>query len=163
LWPSTSIGLQAPSFPHHIAHLRQKIFFLRGGEWHWRILSGDADNGAVKIVEGVFVYDGGDFTGDASRTGMFVQNNNLVSLANRMGDGLAVERRMVRRSKNLKFIPSLPLEPRRPQRGMNHGGISNGADVGTFAGSARLAQRHSVVFCRNFFLDSAIQILCSKK
>ncbi len=44
------------------------------------------------------------------------------------------------------------------QRGVHHGRISNDAEVATFAGDARLAQRHDVIFRRNFFFDAAIKI-----
>ena len=46
---------------------------------------------------------------------------------------------------------------------MHHGGISNDTQVAAFTGDARLAQRHNVIFRRNFFLDAAIEILVLKE
>ena len=65
---------------------------LRRGEWDRGIEPGDADDGAVEIVEGFFVDDGGEFAGDASGAGVFVQEDDFVGLAHGLRDGFAVER-----------------------------------------------------------------------
>src|SRR5690349_10462672 len=46
---------------------------------------------------------------------------------------------------------------------MHHGGVGDHTQVAPVAGYARLAQRHDVVFRRNFFLDTSVKILVLEK
>jgi len=54
------------------------MLFLRRREWNGAIKPGDADDGAVQIVEGFFVDDGSDFSGEASGAGVLVKDDYLV-------------------------------------------------------------------------------------
>ena len=49
-------------------------------------------DGAVEVIEGFFIDDGGDFSGEASGAGVLVENDDFVGLLDRLGDGFAVER-----------------------------------------------------------------------
>src|ERR1700704_4896977 len=73
-----SIRLQSAGFADHIAHLWQVVFFLRRGERDGGVQSSDADDGAVEIIESLFVDDGGDFARQASGAGMLVEDDDLV-------------------------------------------------------------------------------------
>ena len=65
---------------------------LRRRERNRGVEAGDADDGAVEIVEGFFVDDGGDFSGEASGAGVLVEDDDLVRLLHGLRDGFAVER-----------------------------------------------------------------------
>jgi len=81
------------ALPDNVTHLGQKKFLLRGRERNWRILRCEANNGAVEVIEGFLVDDCADLAGDTSGANVFMQEDNLIRLANGLGDGLAVERR----------------------------------------------------------------------
>ena len=57
-----SVRVQTARFAHYVAYFRQKEFFLRRRKWNWRIERGDAHDGAVEVVESVFIDDRGDFS-----------------------------------------------------------------------------------------------------
>jgi hypothetical protein len=67
--------------------------FLRRGERNGGVQTSDADDGAVEVVEGLFVNDGGDFARKAAGAGVLVEDDDLVCLLHGLRDGLAVERR----------------------------------------------------------------------
>src|SRR5579864_8471174 len=88
-----SVSLQATGFANYVLQLRQVVMFLRRRERDRGVEACDADDGAVEIVEHLFIYDGGDFASQASGAGVFVQDDDLVRLLHRLYDGFAVERR----------------------------------------------------------------------
>src|SRR5690242_5279219 len=88
-----SVCFQATGFADDVCHFGKVVFFLRWGEWDRAVQSGNADDGAVEIIEGFFVDDGGDFAGEASRAGVLVEDDDFVRLLYCLGDGFAVERR----------------------------------------------------------------------
>ena len=49
------------------------------------------------------------------------------------------------------------------QRNMDHGGVSNDAEVPAFSDDASLAQGYNVIFRGDFVLDAAVQILVLEK
>src|ERR1700683_3380194 len=69
-----SIGYQPAGFADYICDLGQVVLFLRRGGRYGGIQLLGADDGAVEIVEGFFIDDGGDFAGEASGAGVFVQD-----------------------------------------------------------------------------------------
>jgi len=85
--------VQAARFPDHVAHFGQEKFLLRRREWNGRVERGEAHDWAVEVVEGVFVDDGGDFSGEASGARVLVKNNDFVGLLHGGDDCLAIERR----------------------------------------------------------------------
>src|SRR5579871_3962890 len=88
-----SIRFQATRFADHLFYLRQVMVLLRRREWNRRVQPGDANDGAVEVVESFFVDDGGDLSGEASSAGVLVKDDDLVRLLHRLGDGFAVDRR----------------------------------------------------------------------
>ena len=66
--------------------------FLRRREWDGGVEAGDANYGAVEVVEGLFVDDGGDFSGKASGAGVLVEDDDSVRFLHGLRDGFAVER-----------------------------------------------------------------------
>src|SRR5205085_11235433 len=89
----SSIRLQSPCLAHNVAHLWQKVFFLRRREGHRRVERSDADDRAVEIVESFFVDDGRDFSGQTPGTRMLVKDDYFVRLLDRFDYGGAIERR----------------------------------------------------------------------
>jgi hypothetical protein len=83
------------------------VIFLRRGEWDSGVEAGDADDGAVEIVEGFFVDDGGDFSGEASGAGVLVEDDDFVGLLYGLRDGFAVERGEGAQVEDFESIPSL--------------------------------------------------------
>ena len=65
---------------------------MRRRERNGRIQAGDADDGAVEVVEGFFVDDGGDFAGEASGAGVLVEDDDFVCLLYGLRDRFAIER-----------------------------------------------------------------------
>src|SRR5579864_3239477 len=89
--PRELIGFEAAGFPDYVLYLGQVMMLLRRGEGDCGIEAGDADDGAVEVVEGFFVDDGGDFSGEASGAGMLVEDDDFVGLLHRLRDGFAVD------------------------------------------------------------------------
>jgi hypothetical protein len=58
-----SVSLQFSSFADYIFYFRQIVLLLRWREWDCRVQSRDADDGAVKIIEGFLVKDCADLAG----------------------------------------------------------------------------------------------------
>src|SRR5579859_1500849 len=87
-----SIRFQVARFADYVFHLGQVVMLLRRGERDRGIEACDADDGAVEVVEGFFVDDGGDFSGEASGAGVLVEDDDLVRLLYRLRDGFPVER-----------------------------------------------------------------------
>src|SRR5258708_32256870 len=118
-----SIRLEPAGLADHVARLRQVVFFLRRGERNSGVQSSDTDDGAVEIIESLFVDDGCDLTSQASRAGVLVQNDDLARLPHGLRDGFAIEWRdssqvedFDRDSVVLQTLGSL-------RRGVNHSDI----------------------------------------
>ena len=86
------VRFQAAGFADYVFYFRQVVMFLRRRKWDCGVEACDADDGAVEIVEGFFVDDGGDFSGEASGAGVLVEDDDFVCLLHRLRDGFAVER-----------------------------------------------------------------------
>ncbi len=95
--------MQAAGFANQVAYFGQKKFLLRRRERHRRIERGDADDGAVEIVERLFVDDGGDLSRQASGAGVLVKDDDRVSLLDGRGDSIAIERRDGAQIENFEF------------------------------------------------------------
>ncbi len=67
------------------------MFFLWGGEGDGAVESGDADDGAVEVVERLLINDGSDFSGEASGAGVLVEDDDFVRLLYCGCDGFAVD------------------------------------------------------------------------
>ena len=85
------VRFQAAGFADYVCYFRQVVLFLRRRERDGAVEAGDADDGAVEIVEGFFVDDGGDFSGEASGAGVLVEDDDFVGLLYRGGDGFAID------------------------------------------------------------------------
>ena len=96
----------------------------RGGvEGHRRILGRDADNGAIEMVKSFFIYDGRNFSGDASGARVFVQNNNLAGFAHGLSNGFAIQRRQACEGPGFRprCLPCLTtLQPPKPHAPWRH-------------------------------------------
>jgi len=88
-----SICLQLAGFANYVAYLGQGMFFLRRGERDGGVEACDADYGAVEIVEGFFVDDGGNFASQASGARVLVQDNDFVGFLHGLRNGFAIQRR----------------------------------------------------------------------
>src|SRR5215468_9016287 len=75
-----SVRFQAARFSDNILQLRQIVMLLGRGEWDSGIQAGNADDRSVEVVEGFFIDDGCDFSGEASGAGVLVKENHLVGL-----------------------------------------------------------------------------------
>jgi hypothetical protein len=69
----------------------------------------------------------------------------------------------VRRSRISISIPSLLQNLGGFERGVDHGGVSDDAEIAAFARDVRLADGHDVIFVGNFALDAAIKIFVLEK
>ncbi len=87
------IRFQLASLADHVAYFGQIVLLLRRGERNGGIEARDADNGAIEIVKGFFIDDGGDFSGEASCAGVLVEDDDFVCFLHGLRDGFAVERR----------------------------------------------------------------------
>src|SRR5580704_15417668 len=67
-------------------------FLERGGVGNGRVERSDAHEGAIKIMEGFFEKDGGNFRGDATGFGVFVDHKTFVGFLDGGKDGFLVER-----------------------------------------------------------------------
>src|ERR1700735_1467437 len=85
-----SIRFQAARVADYVFYFGEVVFFLRRRERDGRVEACDADDGAVEIVEGFFVDDGGDFAGEASGAGVFVEDDDFVRLLYCCCDGFAI-------------------------------------------------------------------------
>ena len=74
------VRFQAAGFADYVFHFRQVVMLLGWRKRDGRVEAGDADDGAIEVVEGFFVDDGGDFSGDASRAGVLVEDDDFVRL-----------------------------------------------------------------------------------
>ena len=68
------------------------MMFLRRRKWNRGVQSCDADDGAVEIIEGFFIDDGCDFSGEASGTRVLVKDDDFVRLLHGLRDGFAIDR-----------------------------------------------------------------------
>src|SRR5262245_49466995 len=73
-------SVKLPHLPHHILHLRQEEMFERRRERDGRIERRNANDGTVKILEGLFIDNGGDLAGKTTGLGVFVEKNDFVGL-----------------------------------------------------------------------------------
>ena len=85
-----SIRFQPAGFADYVFYFWQVMLFLRRGERDGGVEAGDADDGAVEVVEGFFVDDGGDFAGEASGAGVLVEDDDFIGLLYRCCDRFAV-------------------------------------------------------------------------
>src|ERR1700686_2446912 len=91
--PLSSIRFQAAGFADYVFHFRQVVMFLRWGKRDRGVQSGDADDGAVEIVECFLINDDCDFSRQAAGAGVLVQDDNFVGRLDGLRDGLPVQRR----------------------------------------------------------------------
>ena len=105
LSPRGSVCFQPPGFAQHIAYFGQEVLLLRRRERYRRILGGDAHDGAVEMVESVFINDGSNFAGQASGAGVLVQQDDFVGLAHGGGNGFAIQRRDRAQVQHFDFDP----------------------------------------------------------
>jgi len=110
-----------------VVHLGQEKLFLRRREGNRRIERCKADNGSVKIVEGFFVDNGRNLSGESSRARMFVENDYFVRLPHGCGDRLAIERRNRAQVDDFQIDSFFTQDFRGFERCVQHGSISNHA------------------------------------
>ena len=77
---------------------------LRRGKRDGAVEAGDADDRAVEIAEGFFVDDGGDFSCEASSTGVLVEDDDFIRLLYRGAMASRSSGETVRRSRISKSI-----------------------------------------------------------
>src|SRR5580704_15223247 len=156
--PRNSICFQAAGFADYVAYLGQVVFFLRRREWDCRVQTRDANDGAVEVVEGFFVDDGGDLSGEAPGAGVFVEDDDFVGLLHGLGDGFAIEWRDSAQVEDFEIDPFLLYNLGSLQSGVNHGCVSNDAEVAAFADDVGFADGDDVVIRRDFAFDAAVEI-----
>src|ERR1700685_4594649 len=134
------------------------MLLLRRREWDRRIQTGDADDGAVEIVEGFFVDNGGDFTGEASGAGVLVQDDDFVRLLYRLRYGFAVERGDGAQIEEF-LINSLSASSLCGfERRVDHRSVGDDAEIAAFADDVCFADWDDIIFRGNFALDAAVEI-----
>src|SRR5579872_4179123 len=153
----TSVRLEAARLTNHVRDLGQKVVFQRRRERHRRVTRDDAHDGSVQVIEDFFIYDGGNFSSDAAGARVLVQDNDLVGVAHRGGNGLAIQRQQGAQVHNFKLNPFFGQNFRRFQRDVQHGGVGDDAQVTTWPRHARLAQRHDVILRRQVLLDAPVK------
>ena len=134
------------------------MMLLRRGERDRGVQAGDADYGAIQIVEGFFVDDGGDFSRQAAGAGVFVKDDHLVCLLDGLRDCPAVNRNQRAQVQDLDFNSFFGENGRGFQRGVDHGRVGDDADVGAFSGDARLPDGDYIILLRHFFFNPAVEI-----
>ena len=73
-------------------------------------------------------------------------------------DGFAIKRRNRAQVHDFDLDSLFAQQFSRFERRVHHGRISDYAEIAAFTGDARLAERNDVIFRRNFFFDTAIEI-----
>src|SRR5579862_4149165 len=136
----------------------QKALLKRRRIRHRRIERGDARDGPIQILESAFADKRRDFSGDAARARVFVNDQELVGLFHRREDRVAIERQK-RAQVNHFGVDSLFRQHFGGFHGrMHHRRVAQDGEVLTFAPHRRFANRNRVFLRRNFFLDAAIEI-----
>ena len=106
---------------------------------------GDPDDRAIEIVEGFFVDDGGNFSGKSASAGVLVKDDDFVGLLYGSGDRFAIERRDCTQVEDFDFDSFFAQDFRRFERGIEHGGVGDHAEMTAFAGDARFADWNHVI------------------
>src|SRR6266403_3130123 len=160
-----SVSVQTTSLTHQVRDFGQEKLLLRRRKRNWRIERRQADDGTIEIVKRFFVNDRGNFSGQTSGARVFVQNDHFVGLLNGGGNRLAIERRDRTQVDDFDFDSFFAQAVRSFERGIQHGGIGNDAEMTALARDPRLSDWNDVVIfgAWNFFLDSSVQILVLKK
>src|SRR5208283_4458767 len=89
-WSSArSVGVQAARFADQVGNFGQEESLLRRRKRNGRVERREADNRAVEIVEGFFVNDRGDFSGQSSGARVLMEDDHFVGLLHGGGDRFA--------------------------------------------------------------------------
>src|SRR5258708_1196613 len=151
--------MELAGFTHYILYLGQKEMLEWRRKGNWRVQRRDAHDGSMGIFERVFIDDGGQLARQAACLGVFMQEDDLVGLLYRLNDGFSIERHQRAQVEDLDINSLFRQQFGGLLRGVDHGRISNDAQVASFAVQPRFAQRDGVVALGNVFFDSAIEKL----
>ncbi len=94
---------------------------------------------------------------------MFVKNDDFVGLLHGGGDRLAIERRDRTQIEDFDFDSLFAQDLRGFERGVQHGGIGDHAEVMALARHPRFPDRNYIIVAWNFFFDSPVEILVLEK
>src|SRR4051812_16662791 len=131
---------------------------LRRGERDGGIQAGDADYGTVEVVEGFFVDDGGDFSGEASSAGVLVEDDDFVCLLHGLSDGFAIDRDQGAQVEDFEIDPFVFQDVRGFKRGVDHRGIGDDAEVLALPCEARFSNGDYIIVLRHFFFYATVEI-----
>jgi hypothetical protein len=118
----------------------------------------DANDRTIEIVEGFFIDDGGDFSGEASGAGVLVQNDDLIRLLDGLRDGFAIDGNERAQVEDFDLDAFFGENLCGFERRMHHCGIRDDAEISAFARHARFADWDDVIVGGDFFFDPAIEI-----
>jgi len=131
-------------------------FLERGSVRDWGVEGSDADERAVEIVEGFFEEDGGNFAGDATGLGVFMNDEALIGFLDGSEDGFFVERHKRAEIDDFRLNAFFGEGVGGFERDVHHGGVGEDGEVLPFPANDGFAKRNGVVIGGNFFLDAAV-------
>src|ERR1700723_3178713 len=163
IYQAESVSVQAASFADEVGNFGQKKFFLRRRKWDGGVGRGDPDDWAIEIVEGFFVDDGGNFSGQSASARVLVKDDYFVRLLHRRGNRLAIERRDCAQVEDFDFDSFFAQKLGCFERGVEHRRVSDHAEMMAFACDSRLADWNHVILIGNFIFNSSIEIFVLEK
>src|SRR5439155_1190863 len=154
---STSIIHQSLRRRNYLVHARQKRSFQRRRVRRRGIFGGDADDGRVEILEGLFRDDRRELAADAAGACRLVEHQHAAGLRDRREQRFTIERRERTQVEYLR-VDAGRLELRcRIERGVHHRPERHDREVFARAPDLRCPERHDVVLLGHVVFDPAIQ------